>query len=114
MTSTEMKTATKAALTAYIEQLQATQNQTKQELTNAINLANYFGAILMAIETLLNKSPFISKEGKFMKKLFWVFANFNTIISLVEEIVTKIKEWRSKVDDIIAQQKAQQEAAPTA
>lgn len=102
MTFTELNKASKQATIEYITQLQESH---KAEMQNATNIANYFSSVILNIETVIQKSPFINKEGKIFKKLFWVVSNFETIKILIEEIVAHIKAWRNQVEELVTQQK---------
>ena len=105
MTTAQLNKASKESLLNYISTLQESETKAKEATQNAINIANYFSTIIVAIETLLNKSPFINKEGKFFKKVFWLISNFDLIKATIEEIMSIIKEWRTRIQPLVDQQK---------
>lgn len=95
--------ATKAEIQSAYLSLQAENTQLQATAKEAIEIANYFAANLNTIDQFLSNAPFINKEGKFFKKLFWVIANFNSIKNLIEDIATLIRNWKAKIQE--AQQK---------
>jgi len=72
------------------------------------SLANFYGSKLLNIEKLILDSPL--GKGKFFKTLFWVITNHKALIKLIEEIVAQIKEWRAKIEEIVAQQQSSSNA----
>lgn len=107
MTTTQLNAANKAALINYINELKASEEAYKKDVVNAVNIANYFASVIADIEKLLLNSPFVNKEGKFFKKLFWVMANFETIKTIIELIIEKIKNWRETFNKLAEQNKPQ-------
>lgn len=92
--------ATKAEIATQFAALTEQRDKALLQAQNAVALANFFGANLEAIEKLLLKAPFINQSGKFFKTIFWVVTNFNALKSLIEEIVSTIKLWREKVEEL--------------
>lgn len=85
----------------------------EQEKNNALaiaehnaKVANWFQAVLEALEKILISSPFVNQEGKFFKKLFWVLSNFAAIRTFIEDIATQLKLWRDDVNKLKAQAEA--------
>lgn len=111
MSLTQLNTATKATLIQHIQELQAQQESLKIQAANAAALANYFESVIISIEKILNDAPFLNKDGKFFKKVFWILSNYETIKTIIEQIVTAIKSWRSQINEIIQRQKALNEAS---
>jgi len=91
-------------LIAEIQKLEEANNNLTLQAQNALNAANWFASVIEAVEKVLIAAPFLNKEGKFFKKLWWAITNFDKIISLIEEIAQAIKSWRQKIEDIKAQQ----------
>ena len=111
MTSVQLASASKTSLLEYIEQLKASEQEARVQTQNAVNIANYFSSVILGIETMLVNSPFM-KDGKFFKTLFWVMTNFSVIKKLIEDIIQKIKDWRTEMQKLLEQQKAQQTTTP--
>ena len=88
---------TKSELQSSYLALQAELTKSQQATKEAIEIANYFAANLTTIETLLVQAPFLNKEGKLFKKLFWVVTNFASIKELIEQIYILIKNWRQRI-----------------
>ena len=107
MTSAQMNLATKASLITYIAELEAAKLKSQEETQQAINIANYFAQVIAQIEKLLLDSPFVNKDGKFFKNLFWVISNFSAIKTAIESIITQIKEWRKQIEAINKKQEPQ-------
>lgn len=108
MTTTQLNTATKATLIAHIEQLNAEKANLAIVAENNRQLAAYFEQVILSIEKLLANAPFLNKEGKFFKKVYWVITNFAAIRALIEEVVATIKAWRKQIDELIRQQQQKQ------
>lgn len=89
--------ATKAELQAAYLSLQAENTQLQTTAKEAIEIANYFAANLNTIDQFLSNAPFINKDGKFFKRLFWVLSNFNSIKQLIEDIALLIRNWKERV-----------------
>ena len=106
MTPVQLASASKTSLLTYIEELQKGQQEAQAQAQNAIQIANYFSTVITGIESLLLNSPFINKDGKFFKKLFWVLANFAAIKTVIEDIINTIKDWRKQVENLVKQQQA--------
>lgn len=113
MTPVQLASASKTSLLEYIQQLQAAEQEAKAQTQNAIQIANYFSSVILAIENLLLNSPFVNKDGKFFKKVWWVLSNLDKISTVIESIINIIKNWRVEVQKLVDQQKAQQSVAPT-
>lgn len=91
-----------AQVLKYEQELKASQTQA----ANAINIANYFGANLEAIEKLLNNAP--THKGKFLSTLWFLISNASAIIELIVSIKNIIFEWRTKIEELKASQNVNQ------
>jgi hypothetical protein len=100
MTSAQMNLATKASLINYIAELESAKLAAEQNTKDAINIANYFAQVITQIEKLLLESPFVNKDGKFFKNLFWVISNFSAIKTAIETIIAQIKDWRKQIENL--------------
>lgn len=100
----DIQKATKAELASAYSALLAENAQLKLDLTSITQFANWLQANLQVIENLLLAAPFLTKEGKFFKKLYWIITNFSQVKALIEEIFKTIKLWRQRVTEIVASQ----------
>ena len=76
------------------------------QTTNAINIANYFGANLESIERLVNNAP--NHKGKFLTTLWFLLSNASAIIELITSIKAIVAEWRAKIEELKAAQNVSQ------
>jgi len=79
----------------------------QQATTNALQVANYFGANLEAIESKILNSPLAKK--KFFATLWFFVTNYKEVAELLQSIKLIIEEWRKKIEEIKVAQNAKQD-----
>lgn len=98
MINLDLNKETKQSLHKHLQSLSQENETLKLTAQNAINLANYFAFNLENIEKFILNSPI--GKGKFAKTFFFIISNWKVIVTLLEQIVNQVKEWREKIEEL--------------
>jgi len=97
--TTTTKTASSAvALQAQLDLVTKERDQNLATAQQALNIANSFGGRLAVIDQAA--IPF--KSGGFLKTVWWVLTNFNSIVNFIKVVIEQVKAWRTDMETLQA------------
>lgn len=107
----ELNKMSKESLALKIQTLEAEKQEVSATLTNAINIANYYGSNLELIGKKMDESVF---KGNPNRPVLWVISNRKAILAIIQFVIDTINEVRNKIAELKRQAEEAKNGQPQA